>query len=63
MTDTELKTAETDVTKALAGVKATLASDELKASTEVKSLWQRYELYLIAGIALIVGLIAGHLLK
>lgn len=62
MTD-EIKT---DVTKALADIKAETAKLETDAKadmTKIKSVWQSYQIYIVAFICLVFGAVAGHILK
>jgi hypothetical protein len=61
MTD-ELKTVETDATKALADTKAQiskLGADEVSATGWIKT----HYLYIVGALGLLLGFIAGHVVK
>jgi hypothetical protein len=54
--ETELKSAEAS----LAATKAVIEGDALKVETTAKSLWTRYEIYLISAAVSILTLIVAH---
>lgn len=61
MTDTELKEVQTVLSEVKAEI-GKLDGDATIAETEVKSIWQRHEIYMVGFCCVVAGMVLMHLL-